>query len=170
VLPEKALRFICSRESSRLADLFGFRTAGALFNFENNPFSFRQALVTIHIDGRKVNEDVAAALFVDEPIPFFVVEPFHCSASQNMTLLFKVRTAWLLWCCVDPIVRVEPVVKPPSQPDIGAVPRFAAGKHTQVLPGANTAPPSDPVDNFDTNSGGDGLKLASLFDLASDTM
>jgi hypothetical protein len=34
-----------------------------------------------------MNEDVAAALFINEAVTFFVVKPFHCAISQNLILL-----------------------------------------------------------------------------------
>ncbi len=79
-------------KNSCLAYILSLRAAGALFNLEDNLLAFIQALVTIHVDGRKMNENIAAALFIDETITFFVVKPFYCTVSQDLTLLFQVRS------------------------------------------------------------------------------
>ena len=75
-----------------LAHIFSFRATGAFFDFKDHLLAFIQTLVTIHVDGRKMHEYVAAAFFVDEPIPLFVVEPFYGAVRQNITLLFQVRS------------------------------------------------------------------------------
>lgn len=69
------------------ADIFGFRAASALFDIENYLLAFSQAFISIHINRRKMDEDIAAGFLVDEAVTFFVVEPFYCTICQNIILL-----------------------------------------------------------------------------------
>ena len=69
-------------------DVLGLGPTGTFLDFKRDLFTFIQAFITIHVDGREMNENITAALFIDEAITFFVVEPFYNTSSQNMILLF----------------------------------------------------------------------------------
>jgi hypothetical protein len=73
------------------ADIFSFGPAVALFDFEGDLFALIQGFIPIHVDGREVNENIAAVLFVDKAIALFVIKPLYSTGSQNIILLFDLR-------------------------------------------------------------------------------
>ena len=58
-------------------DVRRLRAAGSLNNFELYLLTLVEGLEALHLDGREVNEDVAAAVLpLNEPVPLLGVEPF----------------------------------------------------------------------------------------------
>lgn len=55
----------------------------ALPNVEGNSISLLQGFETLRIDVRMVDKYIRAIFLLNEPKPFFVVEPFHCALSHG---------------------------------------------------------------------------------------
>jgi hypothetical protein len=64
-------------------DAFGLQTLGALLDLEFDCLALIQSLVSLALDGRKMNENVLSGLALDESITLGRIEPLHC------TLLFS---------------------------------------------------------------------------------
>src|SRR5205085_2865099 len=65
----------------------GPRALGALHNLERHALAFGQRLVAFHSNGREVDEDVIAALALDEAIALLVGEPLNGALCQLRFLL-----------------------------------------------------------------------------------
>src|SRR5690349_7411271 len=76
-----------SKKLDRL-NVRGLSALGALHDLELNTLTFGQRLVTLLGNRREVNEDIFAALTLDEPIALLVREPLHGALSQQ-TSSFK---------------------------------------------------------------------------------
>jgi hypothetical protein len=77
-------------------DVLGLQALRARPNLELNCLAFVEALVAVHLDCGKMDEDILTGLALDEPVPLAGVEPLHCS------LLFHVRSPFFhheaIWC------------------------------------------------------------------------
>jgi hypothetical protein len=58
------------RNELDFCDVFSLKPFGPLLHLKLDKLPFIQRLVTIHLDGREVNEDVFPRLPLDEPITF----------------------------------------------------------------------------------------------------
>src|SRR5262245_29718173 len=67
-------------------DVRGLSALGALHDLELNTLTLRQRLVTLLGNRREVDEDILAALTLDEPIALLVREPLHGALSQHFLL------------------------------------------------------------------------------------
>jgi len=72
-----------------LRDVLSLKALGALADLKLHKLAFVQRLVSIHLDGGEVNEDIFTRLALDEPIALCCVEPFHHTlfSSQRYLLL-----------------------------------------------------------------------------------
>src|SRR5690348_16807634 len=68
-------------------DVRGLRALRALHNLERHFLALGQRLVAVHADRREVDEDVVAALALDEAVALLVREPFHGALCQLWCLL-----------------------------------------------------------------------------------
>ena len=60
-------------------DVLGLQALGAFADLEFNRLAFVQRLITLSLNCGEVNEDVLAALALDEPEAFAGIEPLNCS-------------------------------------------------------------------------------------------
>jgi hypothetical protein len=72
-----------------LRDVLSLKALGALADLKLHKLAFVQRLVSIHLDGGEVNEDIFTRLALDEPITLCCVEPLHHTlfSSQRYLLL-----------------------------------------------------------------------------------
>src|SRR5207302_1048057 len=68
-------------------DVRGLRALGALHNLERHALAFGPRLVAFHANGREVDEDVIAALALDEAVALLVGEPLNGALWQLRFLL-----------------------------------------------------------------------------------
>ncbi len=60
-------------------NVLGLQALRALPYLELNRLAFVEALVAVHLDRGKMDEDVLTGLALDEPVTLAGVEPLHCS-------------------------------------------------------------------------------------------
>jgi hypothetical protein len=59
---------------------------------ELHPLALAQALETLALDCREVDEDVVSAIALDEAVAFSVVKPFDCSLQSEFLLKLNSST------------------------------------------------------------------------------
>ncbi len=84
---------VCGDEKLRFCYVSRFRAAVALLYFKVNRVAFIQAFKACLINGGIMHENIPAIIFIDKTIPFFIVEPFHFSSSQNETPPYHIATS-----------------------------------------------------------------------------
>src|SRR5579863_10344077 len=55
------------------------QTLGSFADLELNRLPFVKGFVSVHLDSRKMDEDILTGLALDESVAFAGVEPLHCS-------------------------------------------------------------------------------------------
>src|SRR5204863_2948181 len=86
-----ALSTLVRRGSLDRYDVGRLRALVALNDFELHPLAFGQRLVAVPCDRREVDEDVVAALALDEAVALLVREPLYGALSQHFLLAEKRR-------------------------------------------------------------------------------
>src|SRR3954447_6444624 len=89
-----------SCSSADAAHRVGLRALLSLRHLELDALAFFERLVTIHLDGAVVNEDVATAVDGDEAEALLRVEPLDCALCHNDPTLLDPRP--------EPIVGAQP--------------------------------------------------------------
>src|SRR6516164_7119152 len=72
-------------QGSNLGDVAGLRAFGAVDNLELHRLTLLERAEPIALDGRVMDEDIAASITLDEAIPLCVVEPLDlaCDAQHR---------------------------------------------------------------------------------------
>ena len=81
--------------SLSLNDVLRLETLGSLRDIKLYGLTLFQGLVPFTLDGREMDEDVAAVLLLDETVPFGVVEPLHFSFRHYRNYLLSTRVQGL---------------------------------------------------------------------------
>ena len=63
----------------KAGNILRLQAFGALADLEFNSLPFVQGFVPVHLNGRKMDENVLTRLALNETIALAGVEPFHCS-------------------------------------------------------------------------------------------
>jgi hypothetical protein len=84
-----------SRQVSDLAHVGSLRTLLALGHVAGNPITFSQRFEPVTLDGREVDENIGAAVLLDETETLGVVEPFNRTLCHFFcSFVFPVEPAW----------------------------------------------------------------------------
>jgi len=69
--------------------VLSLQALGSLFHFELYRLAFLQAAETVRLDGRKMHENIFAALARDESETLGIVKPLHCSLFHDESNSFN---------------------------------------------------------------------------------
>jgi len=81
------------RPLSHLHYVFRLKAFRALTDFKFDELAFVQRLISVHLDGGKVNENILPGLALNETVPLCCVEPLHHTLfSSQRSLLLQVMS------------------------------------------------------------------------------
>src|SRR5947199_3861857 len=69
-----------------LGDVAGLRALGAVNDLELHRLAFLERTEAVALNGRVVDEDVAASVTLDDPMPLGVVEPLDLACDAHRSL------------------------------------------------------------------------------------
>jgi len=109
------------------------QTLGALHNLKFNGLSLVEGTIAFRLDSGEMDEDVLAALALDETKALAGVKPLYCTLFFHKCVLFKLKA---IWCTLFPETNFEVNRASFADSDDTAVTAGGKQKKPQVEPAA----------------------------------